>query len=387
MNPVLNWGNPVNLENIIRHISGKQYQVWLFTSTEAAAKQFKYFVSNFPSEFAYAGLVLGVIGIITLFKLDKRMLSPFLVTFFFTVLYSINYDIVDIDSYFLLAYIVFALFISFGLLGLIIYLKEKSVKDIYSYSIAGILCFIPLAVNNGEVNLSNMFAFEDYTKSILNSADKNAVIFSYQWDYFISPSYYFQNVEGLRKDVTVIDKELLRRSWYFNQLKTNHPEVINKVKDEVKPFLESLKPFEQDKSFDPDLIEKNYRTLMTNLVANNINERSFYIGLELFQNEMQRGDFTLPEGYQLVPDLIMFRVVKGAYYVPAADPNFRIRLPKEKNKYVQFIETTVGSMLTYRAAYEIQFGKKERARVYLDKVLKEFSGYQIPAGILNSAGY
>ncbi|MEJ2195191.1 MAG: DUF2723 domain-containing protein, partial [Ignavibacteriaceae bacterium] len=35
-NPVINWGNPVDLEKIIRHITGKQYQVWLFTSTASA---------------------------------------------------------------------------------------------------------------------------------------------------------------------------------------------------------------------------------------------------------------------------------------------------------------------------------------------------------------
>jgi len=45
-NPVMNWGNPIDFEKIIRHISGKQYQVWLFSSTEAAKKQLGYFVNS-----------------------------------------------------------------------------------------------------------------------------------------------------------------------------------------------------------------------------------------------------------------------------------------------------------------------------------------------------
>ena len=50
-NPSINWGNPIDLERILRHVSGKQYQVWLFSSTEAAKKQLIYFINNLPTEF------------------------------------------------------------------------------------------------------------------------------------------------------------------------------------------------------------------------------------------------------------------------------------------------------------------------------------------------
>ncbi len=42
-NPILNWGNPTDFENLIRHITGKQYQVWLFrfiSSSKTAAHSF-----------------------------------------------------------------------------------------------------------------------------------------------------------------------------------------------------------------------------------------------------------------------------------------------------------------------------------------------------------
>lgn len=383
-NPAINWGNPVNFENFWRHFTGKQYQVWLFTSVEAAGKQFKYFLSNFPSEFAYAGLLLGIAGIVFLFKRDKKLFTALTATFIFAILYSINYDIVDIDSYFLLAYIIFPLFIAFGFIQLMMFLKTKAVKENYALGIVGLLCFVPLVINRSEVSQSGVYAFEDYTKAIISSTEPNSLIFSYQWDYFISPSYYFQNVEGFRKDAVIIDKELLRRSWYYNQIKQNHPDVLKKIDPESNAFIEAVKPFERDQVFDPNIIEQNYRSVMTNLIGKNIEERNCYVGLELFQNEMQRGEFTLPQGYQIVPHLLTFKVVKGNEYVPAPDPNFTIRLPKVKNKYIQFIETTCGTMLTYRASYEVQFGHKERAKVYIDKVKKDFPGFQIPYQILSS---
>jgi len=383
-NPAINWGNPLNFENFWRHFTGKQYQVWLFTSLESAGKQFKYFLSNFPSEFAYAGLLLGIAGIIYLFKRDKKLFTALATAFIFAVLYSINYDIVDIDSYFLLAYIIFALFIAFGFIQIMMFLKTKAVKENYAIGIVGLLCFIPLVINRSEASQSGVYAFEDYTKAIINSTEPNSIIFSYQWDYFISPSYYYQNVEGFRKDAVIVDKELLRRSWYYNQIKQNHPEVMKKIEAESNSFIEVVKPFERDQVFDPNIIEQNYRAVMTNLIGKNITERNCYVGLELFQNEMQRGEFTLPEDYQIVPHLLTFKVVKGNEYAPAPDPNFTIRLSKEKNKYIQFIETTCGTMLTYRASYELQFGHKERAKAYIDKVKKDFPGYQIPFDILSA---
>ena len=37
-NPILNWGNPIDWERIYRHVTGRQYQVWLFTSFDSAGK-------------------------------------------------------------------------------------------------------------------------------------------------------------------------------------------------------------------------------------------------------------------------------------------------------------------------------------------------------------
>lgn len=381
-NPQINWGNPINLESILHHVSGKQYQVWLFTSLEAAGKQFKYFLAEFPVEFGYIGLVIGIVGMITAYKISRIIFYTVLSTFIFAILYSINYDIVDIDSYFLLAYMMFAFFVAFGFYKTLHYIRQK-----WNLIIAIVLSFLislfPFTLNFSEVNQSNVHTFEDYTHTILNSTEPNSIIFSYQWDYFISSSYYFQLVEKFRPDVTVIDKELLRRSWYYNQLKRNHPDVIKNLDRDISSFLDAVKPFERSEKFEPNLIEKYYRAIMTNLISMNIGTRNYYIGLELFQTEMQRGEFSLPEGYQIVPHLLLFKVVKGTDYVPAPDPNFTIRFPDNRNKYIAFIENAVATMLTYRATYELQFNRTDRAKFYIAKVKKDFPNFQIPYDLLN----
>jgi hypothetical protein len=82
-----------------------------------------------------------------------------------------------------------------------------------------------------------------------------------------------------------------------------------------------------------------------------------------------------------VPDLFLFKVVKGKDYVPAPNPNFVIRFPKERNDYINFIEQTVGSMLARRALYEMQFDKIDRAKIYIKKIKNDFPNYILPQGL------
>lgn len=381
-NPILNWGNPINLENFLRHITGKQYQVWLFASIDAAKKQLGYYFQNLPAEFAYVGLVFFILGMFELYKCSKKIFWTIFVTLLLSIGYAVNYDIVDIDSYFLASYFMIALVVGFGVKFILKFIKQLKLSNNIILITAFIITIIPLIVNSSNVNQSDQYTFEDYTKALISSTEKSSVIFSYQWDYFISASYYFQQVENFRKDAVIIDKELLRRSWYYNQLKRNHPSVIKMLQADIDNFLDALRPFERDEIFDPAKLEMYYRTIMTKLISENYQERNFYIGFELIQNEMQRGEFNLPEGYQIVPHLFLFKVVKGNEYVPAPDPDFKIRFPKNPNKYNEFIYNAVATMLVYRANYEMQYNKKERAKIYLDKIQKDYPEYLIPPEIL-----
>ncbi|MEG8946344.1 protein O-mannosyl-transferase family [Rosettibacter firmus] len=377
-NPELNWGNPINFENFWRHFTGKQYQVWLFSSFDSAKKQLSYYIQNLPDEFAYVGLVLIFLGLYEFFLSNKKLFYVYLITFLFALLYTINYDIVDIDSYFLLTYIILISIAAYG----IKFIFEKLNNINYSIVISVVFIIILFVKNYSKVNQSDVYTFEDYTRSILNSVGKNSIILTYQWDYFVSPSYYFQYVENERKDVVVIDKELLRRSWYYNQIERNNPDVLKNLKSDINNFLLALKPFERSESYDSQLLEKYYQRILTGLISQNIDRRDFYIGLELIQNEMQRGEFKLPDGYQVIPHLFLFKVVKGNEYVPAPLPEFKIRFPENRNKYINFIENIVGTMLTLRAMYEIQYGKYELAKIYLSKIRNELKNFEIPSNIL-----
>ncbi|UCH66529.1 MAG: DUF2723 domain-containing protein [Ignavibacterium sp.] len=378
--PVINWGNPVDLERIFRHITGEQYQVWLFASTAAAKKQLIQFVENLPGQFSIS-LILSVIGIISSFTYARKLFWFLLITFLFTVFYSINYEIHDIDTYFLLAHISLSFFAVFGLLTLLKLSKKNSA--IITITITLVFITIQFISNFSKANQSNIYTYEDYTYSILNSVSKESVIFSYQWDYFISAAYYIQFAEGYREDIAIVDKELLRRSWYFDQLNRNYPNLFNNMTKDVIRFREALVPFERGGNFNANLLERLYRKLMTDLVIKNVTERGYYIAPEIYEQEMQKGEFVLPEGYYLIPDLLLFKVVQGNEYIHAADPDFEIRISEKRNYYINKIEYFVGSMLARRAMYELQYNKPKRAKVYIKKIRNDLPNYTLPKMLQN----
>jgi tetratricopeptide (TPR) repeat protein len=379
-NPILNWGNTIDVERILRHISGKQYQVWLFSSFDSAKKQLLFFFNNLPSELTI-NLILSIIGLFLSYFKARRFFVLTLILLISTIFYSINYDIVDIDTYFLLAYFALSMFAAFGIVLIFDWLKHKKLNN----NLAAITIFVFISVHVGltfnKVNQSDIYIFEDYTKELLASSDHNSIIFSYQWDYFLSASYYFQFVEDYRRDLIIIDKELLRRSWYYNQLENYHPGIISSLQPTVDQFLQALKPFERSENFNPQLLESLFQKIMTDLVAVNYDKRTFYIAPEVFENEMQKGQFALPEGYTLVPDIFFFKVNKGGEYLPAKDPEFSIRFPEKRNYYHDTIEKLIGGMLVRRALYEMQYDKLQRAKVYIKKLKKEFPDYPVPKGL------
>lgn len=372
-NPILNWGNPIDWERIYRHVTGRQYQVWLFTSFDSAGKQFSHFWNILPFEF-FIGLLFVLIGLIVSLFRSKTLGLFILISFLFTLFYSINYDIHDIDSYFLLAFIMLAFFSSFGALKI---LEMKSLPKNYGLIGLGLVLVIQLFFNFREVDQSGVYTYEDYTKAILNTSPKNSIIFSYQWDYFISASYYYQYVENQRKDITIIDKELLRRSWYYNQINNHDPNILSGVNNEVDQFLIALQPFERDEKFDANRLENLYRTIMSNLIKTNVSKRDYFIAPELVDQEMKRGEFKIPDGYNLVPHLFFYKVVQGEDYVPAPDPDFQIRISSNRNYYIDQVERMVGQMLSNRAYYEVKFGKTDRAKIYLKKILNDLPGFKL----------
>lgn len=356
--PILNWGHPSTLERILWHVSGKQYRVWMFASTSVAAKQWNHFLNAVPTEFYFLPLLLSLLGAWRLLLRNRRLFLFIFLLLAGCVAYSINYDIHDIDSYFLLAYLSLAMFAGFGALEAGAMIKSSKGRAGLTV-VLGSFVIAEAVANWPEVDASGNFLVEDYSTNILSTLKPHAVILSYQWDYFVSASYYLQYVKHVREDVTVVDKELLRRSWYFLQMKQNHPGLYAKSRGEIESFLAELDKFEHDVPYDPPVIEARYNRMIDSFIDHNIDSVAVYVTPEIESH--------LASHYLRVPEGLAFRLYRDSLYHPFDFPEISYRPYHKKDSYTLQLNGMYTVMLTQRALYEQSFGKMELPLRYLQR--------------------
>lgn len=361
--PPVQWGYPAEVERLYWHISGKQYRTWMFSGFESASKQFSYFVEHFPSEFHWLAIAVLVYGLVRLFRAERSLFWFHVVAFVSCVAYSINYDIHDIDSYFLLAYIACGVFGFFGMIALLESVwRSRPVALKYGSLI--LLLAIPavqVAAHYSSVDESDNFLTEDYVRTAFSNMEENALVLTYQWDYLVSPALYFQVVKKERPDIVVVDKELLRRSWYFIYLKNRFPWLIERSQDKVDAFLRELNKFEHDLPYEPNVIETRFVAMINDFIDKSMNERPVYVGPEI-EPEFGARLVRIPSG-------LMLRLSANANSVTIGTPRVFYRKASIQTRLTQGIRGLYAKMLTSTGMLFFSENRHSDARYCVERAL------------------
>jgi hypothetical protein len=372
--PLMDWGHPASLGSFMKHVTGGQYKVWMFTGG-SAGKQWAYFWSDLPSEFTLIILAVIVLGLVAAFGFSRQrnvhLLGFILLLFFGCLFYAINYDIHDIDSYFLLSYLALGILASCAFVSGSVSpfgIMHRFVKTQSIILLAGVLC-AGLEVGNGfsEVNESGNHMVDDFVHNTISNLPKNAIIFSSAWDFWVSGSFYLQNIEKLRPDVTVIDLALLRdRPWYYSHIKQVAPQVLKNCQAELDTFFPELVKFDRGDAYDATLISEAYKKFSEALVRNN-QDRPIFIASE---SVAERDELFAPS-FKAVPAGIAFRLVSRD---TAFDPDIPKIVWNDKNYrrrdyYTDNARLLQALPLAATAQSLAQQGKLEKARQFLDAAL------------------
>ena len=84
------------------------------------------------------------------------------------------------------------------------------------------LALIPLVFNFSWASRADDYAARDWSHNLLMSVEPYGVLFT-NGDNDTFPLWYLQEVEGIRRDVTVIVTSYLNTEWYTGQLKRLPP--------------------------------------------------------------------------------------------------------------------------------------------------------------------
>jgi hypothetical protein len=101
-------------------------------------------------------------------------------------------------------------------------MKASQSKDIAGFAItAACLVLIPgnlIRLNYNDKNRSGNYVAWDYSYNILQTCEKDAIIFT-NGDNDTFPLWYLQDVEGVRRDVRIVNLSLVNTPWYIRQMR------------------------------------------------------------------------------------------------------------------------------------------------------------------------
>ena len=217
-----------------------RYFAWNFIGQGTVFGPDRFIIETFsPKGLFFMPFLLGIAGVWHHFKNDLPRAFAILILFIFTGIMIVLYlnqpdpqprerDYVYVGSFF-----AFSIWIGIGISWIIAKVGEtfRAFRTIQKPAVlaAFSLCLymgpaIEFDHNFDSHDRRGNYMAWDYGYNILQSCEKDGIIFT-NGDNDTFPIWYLQEVEGIRKDVNIVNLSLLNTNWYIKQLKYGNPAV------------------------------------------------------------------------------------------------------------------------------------------------------------------
>ncbi len=210
--------------------------------------------------------VLGLSGLLTLWKADRRaglaaaaLLSVLTVGLVFYMNFKYGFsqyldqpslarEVRERDYFFMGSFSAFGVFVALGLGGLmrgtVEFLRDRGTPTsrwaVASAMLA--LALVPLAANGESAGRSGETMARDFAHDILESVEPYGILIT-AGDNDTFPLWYAQEVEGIRRDVTLANLSLMNTEWHLRQLRRRVTPAFDPAA--AAPLWRELKPRER----------------------------------------------------------------------------------------------------------------------------------------------
>jgi hypothetical protein len=180
------------------------------------------------NRYYFLPLIFGLFGVVFHFIRRRADFNTLFVLFVITGLGIIIYsnqppnEPRERDYVLVGSFMTFCIWMGMGVLAIYEWLSKVS-KGIAPAAMAGVLVLSAPVImgfeNFDDHSRKHHLASRDYASNFLNSVQPNAIIFTYG-DNDTYPLWYAQEVEGIRRDVRVVNLSLIAVDWYINKLRS-----------------------------------------------------------------------------------------------------------------------------------------------------------------------
>jgi hypothetical protein len=264
--PAINEGEPTNWQALWDVLTRKQYgkpNPFKYSERQATlTAQFGLWIQYFGWQWGHdlkegvqnglAALfgLIGLLGAWRHFRADRRQAIAMMTLMLFVTIILIFYlnfkygysqylprnlprEVRERDYFFIVSFALWGIWVGLGLATLMEWiqdgLRERFADDGQRWSFALpvlLLAVIPLYANRLTASRAHETLARDFAADLLNSVEPYGVLVT-AGDNDTFPLWYAQEVEGIRKDVTLINLSLANTDWYLRQMQRRPVETYD----------------------------------------------------------------------------------------------------------------------------------------------------------------
>jgi len=178
------------------------------------------------------------------------------------------------DYFFVGSFYVYALWVGFGVAAILEMIEKsrnalKENKMIYAGILGAVLIAVPgnmLYQNYDDHNRHGNYLSWDFAYNLLQSCPQDAVLFT-NGDNDTFPIWYMQDVEGVRRDVRLVNLSLINTDWYALQMKNETPYGAKKVPitysdDQIKTMVNRFHQWSEQRQIDIPVPKEAYKKFL-----------------------------------------------------------------------------------------------------------------------------
>ena len=226
-------------------VSGKAYAIFVFGySWQEIPGEILHFGSYLWRNYLGIGVILGVVGIVRLWHKSPAWAFGLLLMFIANVFFFVNYRVIDKDTMFLPAYLVWAVFIAGGLKvfdKLLERTLDWDLPELWRKNTGRILpvmfILLGLSLNWRWVDMSKADGFSLFAKGMISGAAPQSIVIA-PWSSAVVLEYY-QVVENQRPDILIVNSSRLSVARYYELWKKgiSHAEILEIISVEEVKFI------------------------------------------------------------------------------------------------------------------------------------------------------
>jgi tetratricopeptide (TPR) repeat protein len=253
-NPVFDWNHPVGIDKLLATLTRKSHggTLDLLSTQYAKGANFPagivFYIKRLSSGFAWCGIPLGLFGLWAALRRNIYFGVTTLLCFLFSCvwfIYEANmppnpHALAVLEAHFLMPNLVFMLWVGAGTLEITRYLRSRTAPQaLFALALCAVIAYSFAARFNDDNKRDNYFAY-DYARNASCSLPTGSIAVLKE-DVQLFSMWYYENVAGKRKDITVIAQGLSGSKWYQDMLARNNPGVyVGPLRDrkEWSDFLE-----------------------------------------------------------------------------------------------------------------------------------------------------